>query len=484
MRAFVLVLTFALARAAAAQQGFNHVTFNRDVAPILQKHCHSCHRPGQAAPMSLLTYQDARPWAKAIRGEVASRKMPPWFADPRFGHFANDPSLPQAQIDTLVNWANGGAWEGDPQDLPPPVRWPEGGWQIQPDVMVSLPLYRVPAKGIVEWVYVTVPSGFAKDTWVTSIEILPGDPSVVHHAGVFVRPRAPDQKNGVRYGEPFWSEVTRDEAGVAEAGEAFGGRRFVRGSGEPVAGDPLAGLSAAVAFYVPGSPAMDYRVHHAAQLIPAHSDLVVQLHYTPNGKEAADVTRIGFTLANEPPRRRFITYSPQPPAITNRDAFRIPAGDPNWKSPPVDGVFHVDAELVWFLPHMHSRGKDMTYSLTYPGGRSETVLSVPHYDFKWQIGYDVASPIRVTKGTRLHVDAHYDNSANNRANPDPTRDVYGGTQTWEEMMAPFFGVVVDARVDPRKVMTLPGQAGAVGAGRCSDGCAQATSAHGLRDISR
>ena len=210
---------------------------------------------------------------------------------------------------------------------------------------------------------------------------------------------------------------------------------------------------------------MDYRVHRAAQLIRAHADLVVQLHYTPNGTEIADITRIGFTLAKEPPQRRFITYSPQPPAILDRNIFRIPAGDPNWSSPPVDGVFRVDAELVWFMPHMHLRGKDMTYSLTRPSGKSEIVLSVPRYDFAWQTGYDVASPIPVSRGTRIHVEAHYDNSVNNRANPDASRDVYGGTQTWEEMMVPFFGVVVDARVDPRKVMTLPGQAGSVGTGR-------------------
>ena len=192
-------------------------------------------------------------------------------------------------------------------------------------------------------------------------------------------------------------------------------------------------------------------------MIPARADLVVQLHYTPNGTEVADATRIGFTLAKEPSQRRFITYSPQPPSIVDRSIFHIPAGDPNWKSPPVDGVFHVDAELVWFLPHMHLRGKDMTYTLTYPNGESQILLRVPRYDFDWQIGYDAASPIRVTKGTRLHVDAHYDNSANNKANPDPTLDVYGGTQTWQEMMVPFFGVVVETKVDPSKVITLVGR---------------------------
>ncbi len=298
--------------------------------------------------------------------------------------------------------------------MPPPISWPESGWQIAPDMVLSLPPHRVPAKGIVEWTYVTIPSNFQKDTWVTSIEILPGDASVVHHAAVFFQPH---------------------------------------------------GTGAAAAVYVPGFRALDFRAFKAAQLIPAHSDLLVQMHYTPNGKESTDVTRIGFTLAKAPPQRRFITYSPQPPAISDRQVFRVPAGDANWQSPPVDGVFDVDAELVWFLPHMHLRGKNMTYRLTYPDGTSEIVLNVPHYDFGWQIGYYAASPIRVTKGTQLHVDAHYDNSANNQANPDPAQDVYGGTQTWEEMMVPFFGVVVDAHVDPRRVMTLPGQAGALGTGR-------------------
>jgi hypothetical protein len=410
MRKLVLGIFTVSAVAAGPRQ----ITFNRDVLPILQQHCQSCHRPGQAAPMSLVTYQDARPWAKAIRNAVASRKMPPWFADPRYGHFSNDPSLAKTDIDTIIKWANGGALEGDPQDLSRPIQWPEHGWQIQPDVVVSLPPHLVPAKGTLEWIYVTVPSGFVKDTWVTSIEILPGDPAVLHHAAVFLNPHD---------------------------------------------------LSGVIALYVPGLRAMDYRAYHAAQLIPAHSDLVIQMHYTPNGHEVTDVTQIGFTLAKQPPQRRFITYSPQPPAIADPSIFCIPAGDPNWASPPVDGVFHVDAELVWFMPHMHLRGKDMTYRLTYPDGKSEIVLSVPKYDYQWEIGYEPASPIRVTKGTRLQADAHFDNSANNPANPDPARDVYGGTQTSEEMMVPFFGVVIDARIDANKVMTLPGQVGAVGTSR-------------------
>ena len=234
-------------------------------------------------------------------------------------------------------------------------------------------------------------------------------------------------------------------------------------SGEPVSAATVVGGARLEAVYVPGVQPHDYRKHDAAMLVQADSDIVIQLHYTPNGKPVTDNTKIGFTLAKAPPKRRFIMYSPQTPQIANREVFRIPAGDPNWKSPPVDGTFNMDAELVWFMPHMHVRGKDMTYTLTHPTGEAETVLSVPKYDFEWQLGYEAAQPIKVAKGTKLHVDAHYDNSANKKFNPDPTKDVFSGTQTWEEMMAPFFGVVVDATIDPRKVMTLPGQAGGGGA---------------------
>jgi hypothetical protein len=430
------------------------VRFHKDVEPILQKNCQTCHRPGEVAPMSFLTYESARPWARAIKNAVVTKKMPPWFADPRYGHFKNDPSLQQSDIDTLAAWADAGAPEGETKDAPAAVTWPQG-WRIEPDVVVSVPPYQVPAKGLVEWFYITVPGPFKEDTWVTSIEFRPGEPSVVHHAVVFFKPHTADTK----YNQPFWFNVDRDENGIGKPGTGFANtRRLQTDAGDPVNIGSITGGARLEAVYVPGIQPHDYRVHGAANLIKANSDIVIQLHYTPNGKDVVDVTKIGFTLAKEPPKRRFIMYSPQTPQIANRDVFRIPAGDPNWKSPPVDGKFNVDAELVWFMPHMHVRGKDMTYTLTHPTGESEVVLSVPKYDFEWQLGYETAKPIQVKKGAKLHVDAHYDNSANNKFNPDPTKDVFSGTQTWEEMMAAFFGVVVDVDVDPRKVMDLP-QAG-------------------------
>jgi hypothetical protein len=414
---------------AIAARG-SEVTFYRDVLPIFEAKCQSCHRPGEVAPMSLLTYQSSRPWAKAIKNAVLTRKMPPWSADARFGHFANDPTLTPDEVRILSAWADEGALEGDATDNPRREKWPDG-WTIQPDVIVSLPHpIPVPAKGVVEITEITIPTGFTKDTWVTSIEIRPGNRSVVHHADVFIVPHG----KGMKYGVPEITSKRRDLDGVAI--ERIQKEDVTRG---------LLGLEA---IYVPGAPPADYRLHGAAKLVPAGTDFVIQMHYTPNGTATTDQTRVGFTLAKDKPSRRFITIVPT--AVRDEAHFHIPAGDPNWEA-HAEVVFQQDAELVWFLPHMHLRGKDMTYRLIYPSGVSETVLHVK-YDFGWQLGYDVRKPIVVPKGTRLEATAHFDNSANNRFNPDPSKDVWWGDQTWEEMMIPYFGVIVRNGVNPEKIV--------------------------------
>jgi len=417
---FLFLTTFAL----------GEVTFNRDVLPIFQAKCQGCHRPGEVAPMSLLTYESSRPWARAIKEAVLTRKMPPWSADSRYGHFANDPTLTPDEVRILSAWADQNALEGDSRDKPASVVWPDG-WAIQPDVIVALPHpIPVPAKGVVEIMEITIPTGFAKDTWVTSIEIRPGNRSVVHHADVFIVPHEKD----VKYGVPEITRKRRDADGVAI--EKIKMEDATRG---------LLGLEA---IYVPGARPADYRLHGAAKLIPAGSDFMIQMHYTPNGTATTDQTRVGLTLAKEKPSRRFITIVPT--ALRDEAHFHIPAGDPNWET-HAEVVFRHDAELVWLLPHMHLRGKDMTYRLIYPTGESETVLSVK-YDFDWQLGYDVKKPIVVPKGTRLIATAHFDNSANNRFNPDPSKDVWWGDQTWEEMMIPYFGVIVRTNVNPEKIV--------------------------------
>ena len=408
-------------------------TFNRDVLPILQKNCQSCHRPGQVAPMPLLTYQQTRPWSKAIKAAVLTKKMPPWPADPRYGHFLNDRSLKPDDVSALVAWVDGGSIEGNASDKPPDVEWKDG-WAIQPDVVITLPPIRVPAKGVVDLTDITIPSGFKKDTWIASIEIRPSNPSVVHHVVLAIEPHTEDTEYGVS------SEVTkRDPEGVA-----------IKKISKK---DSLRSLTELDAAYLPGNAFTDYSLHNSAKLIPAGSDLLIQAHYTTNGTAATDETQIGFRLTKAPPDRQFVTV--RPTALRDGTHFRIPAGDPNWES-STEIVFNQDARIVWFLPHMHLRGKDMEYRLLSPGHEPQTLLRVK-WDFNWQYEYDLEEPIAVSKGSKLQIIAHFDNSANNPLNPNSGRDVRWGDQTWEEMMVAWFGAVVSKDTDPAKVVSYTRQ---------------------------
>ena len=272
------------------------VTFNKDVLPILQKNCQTCHRPGQAAPMSFLTYQETRPWAKAMKAAVASRKMPPWFADPKVGHFLNDRALKPAEIETIAKWADAGALEGAQRDKPPAVVWPEG-WRIKPDVIVEGPSYDVPAgtkNDVIEWLSITVPSGFTKDTWITSVQIKPEHPAVTHHICLGFNPHTPD----IKYFDPVWQNKARGEDGSAlpDKGPTFG-PAVPNGRFRSMAED----------CYLPGNSVADYRDFNAAKLVPAGSDITLNLHYTPNGTAVTDHVQVGFTVAKEPPQRRYVS---------------------------------------------------------------------------------------------------------------------------------------------------------------------------------
>jgi hypothetical protein len=449
MRILIPFLGFAGCVFAADVSADSPVTFNKDVLPILQKNCQSCHRPGQMAPMSFLTYASARPWAKSMKAVVATRTMPPWFADPQHGPYLNDRSLKPTEIGTIAKWADTGALEGDAKDAPAPIQWADG-WQIQPDVILDGPITDVPAKpknNVVEWVTVAMPTGFTKDTWVTSVQVKPEYPAVTHHICVgFVPHRA-----SVKYGVPIWQDKARDDGGAAvpEKGNTFLGGRIV---GAPIA-DARAILQTAEAedCYLPGNPAADYRIINAAKLVRAGADIVYSLHYTPNGTAVSDHVTVGLTVAKDPPSRRYVSFVVSAP--TDAKSFAIPPNDPNWTSPAAEATFLQDAELVFMMAHMHFRGKDTTWTLEYPDGSRQVVLDIPHYDFNWQLGYNTA--IKVPKGTKLRIDAHYDNSANNRFNPDPSKTVYYGQMTWEEMMSPFFGVVVNSDADASKIVTAP-----------------------------
>jgi hypothetical protein len=433
IRPTLITVAFSLASVVHAAEA--PLTFHKDVEPILQKNCQTCHRPGQIAPMSFLTYESSRPWAKAMKVAVAERKMPPWFANPKFGHFSNDRSLQQTDIEIITKWADSGAPEGSLADAPKAIAWPEG-WVIQPDIVIDGPATKIPGKvknNVIEWISVTVPSGLTQDTWVTSVQIKPEFPEATHHICIGYAPH----KEGVKYFEPVWTDKPRDADGSAIPvnGQTFGG----------------AGVGAARLedCYLPGMMAADYRGFKAAKLLRAGTDIVFNLHYIPAGKDVTDHVKVGLTVTKEAPERRYVSLTSSSPSDTT--SFAIPPNDPNWKSPPADAVFLRDAELVFMMPHMHFRGKDMTYTLEYPDGRKEIVLDVPHYDFNWQLGYETS--IHVPKGTKLHVEAHFDNSRNNKFNPNPEKTVYYGEMTWEEMMLPFFGVVVDKNADTDKIVT-------------------------------
>ena len=378
-------------------------TFSKDVAPIFYKNCAGCHRTGEIAPMSLMTYKEVRPWARSIREKVAGRQMPPWHADPQYGSWENDRRLPQKDIDTIVAWVDAGAPEGNAKDLPPLPKF-ASGWQIgQPDQIFYMPTeFKVPAEGAVAYQYFSVPTDFKEDRYVQALEARAGNLSVVHHIVIYVRdPR-----------------TARQERGSREA------RKFNIGDG--IMGALSPGMTPFIA--KPGQ----------AKLIPAGAQLIFQMHYTPSGTAATDRSMVGLIFAKGPVEK----------IVTTKAAFDvkfvIPPGADNHEV-AAEYELEQDSHIVSLMPHMHFRGKDITYRAVYPDGRSEILLAVPKYNFNWQVYYYPKTPLACPKGTRIQAVAHFDNSARNKLNPDPTKAVRFGEQTWDEMMNAFFDFTVDAQ---------------------------------------
>src|SRR5262245_36067724 len=371
-------------------------TFSKEIAPIFYKNCVECHRPGEIAPMSLMTYKEVRPWAKSIREKVINREMPPWHADPAHGEWSNDKRLSQKEIDTIVAWIGSGAKEGNPKDLPPPPQFAKG-WQIgEPDVIFHMPEeFSVPAEGALPYVYLTVPTNFKEDKYIAAMEARAGDLSVVHHIVIYVRdPR-----------------------------ERRGGRQDI---GTGLLGALSPGMTPFMA--TPGT----------AKLIKAGSNIIFQMHYTPSGKVTKDRSMVGLKFLKEPVDKVITTTASWDPR------FVIP---PHAENHEVKASWTAEEDVtIWsFSPHMHLRVKDYVYRAVYPDGRSEILLSVPKYDFGWQVYYYPKKPIRIPKGTKIETVAHFDNSTKNPQNPDPSKAVRFGEQTWEEMMNGFFDYTVDAK---------------------------------------
>jgi hypothetical protein len=393
-------------------------TFYKDVLPILQDKCQSCHRSGEAAPMPLVTYGQTRPWAGKIAAAAEMKMMPPWFADPRYGEFSNDPSLSAEAIATLAAWQKAGAPAGDAGDAPAPRQWNEG-WNIpQPDAVLAMPKpVQIPARGEVEYTYEIVPTHFAGDRWVQMVEVRPSSAAHVHHAVVYIRPPDSAWLRHAPVSEPFTASTLGDAEERRQAHETTSDLLLV---------------------YAPGS-APDRWADGMAKFLPAGSDLVFQMHYTSNGEAASDQTSVGLVFAKKPPKQRVVTLQ------LNNHALMIPPGADDFRV-EVQGTLPNDATLLSLFPHMHLRGKRFEYDIVHDDGSVETLLRV-NYHFHWQLSYKLAEPRELKAGTKLRAVAWYDNSKNNPHNPDPDKLVTWGDQTSQEMMVGFFDVAIPAGMD-------------------------------------
>src|SRR5215831_4413401 len=416
-------MTASTLRATAGEES-KPVTFTKDVLPILQKNCQTCHRPGEIAPMSFLTYKDTRPWAKAMKTAVLTRQMPPWFADPNYGHFANDKRLNDADIQTIVAWADGGAVEGNEKDKPAPVTFEEG-WGLKPDMVIEMPQdIQLPATGTINYKSILVKAHFTEDKWVIAADLRPGNPQAVHHMRAIVRPPGSD-----------WMKDA--EPGVAyEQGDVEVGRQ---GSGTDLLGK-----------FNPGLGAQDFSLFESAKFVPKGSDIVFSMHYTATGKATTDRSKLGLVFGKQPPKVRYFTHDG--PTASN---LAIPAGEGNAEVVSEMTALE-DTQLVYMQPHMHLRGKDYEVRLISPAGESRTIFKAK-WDFNWQLGFDLEEPIAIAKGTRIVGIAHYDNSANNKFNPDPLKLVWWGPQNWDEMQNCFMGFLIDPSLkNPRTLFQRSG----------------------------
>ena len=365
------------ARRKPSRDGVNYA---EHVAPLLQKHCQSCHRPNQVAPFALLSYDDAKGHAAMIAEVIEERRMPPSFHDPRVGSITTHPQLSNDEVETLLAWTNTGAPRGDPARDPAPLVWPKSEWDIaEPDLILQSKDYKLPATGLVGYKYIVLEPAFEHDSWVSQIQILPSNRRVVHHANLYI------EQPGTR-----------------------------------------AGLPAFITGYVPGGDVTIYDPNTAVR-IPAGASLQLQIHYITTGKEEVDRIRVGVVFAKKTVRHeQKILY-----VINN--TFRIPPMDPAFEM-RARNVFLTRAHVGALFTHMHVRGRDMTYIARYPNGQSETLLSIPNYSFDWQMAYRLGPEKRIVPpGTVIETISHYDNSPWNPFNPDPTKTVREGQQTHQEM---------------------------------------------------
>jgi hypothetical protein len=394
-------------------------TFSKDVAPIVFKNCVGCHRPGESAPMSLLTYAAARPWARAMSRRVTDGTMPPWHADAATGTFENERRLTTEERAVITAWADAGAPEGDPKDLPAAPTFAEG-WSIgTPDAVFQMAEdFAVPAAGTIQYQYFTIQTNFTETKWLQAIEVRPGNRAFVHHVLVY-------------YPAPASAENAPSQ--ILSTGLGGGGARAGGAAGAGRGG--VANVRRLIATYAPGTAPQVFRPGTAMRLAPG-GVLTLQVHYTANGAAGTDRSKVGMIFAKERP-----TTEIEASQFINT-LFTIPPGAADQRVDASVG-FAQDATLWGIFPHTHVRGKRWSYTLALPDGTMKPLLSVPKYDFNWQTYYMFKEPLEIPKGARILSSAWYDNSAANRSNPDPTMAVRWGDQTWEEMQ--YTGLLFSAK---------------------------------------
>jgi len=454
--AYAILTTAAPSEAAAAAP-----TFNKDVAPILFKNCTKCHSPDEIASRApFLSYDAVRPWARAIKEKVLRREMPPWPADPNASlKFRNDARLSQRDIDTLVAWVNAGAPKGD-GDLPPLPNH-EHGWLhpkgIPPDVVISLPRdFEVPAKGEIPYIRILAKVPYLEDKWVVASQVRPSNGAVVHHMAITEL----ELPSWVNPADPGASALLARQLGLPNGN--FPTRPAVTDPSNPAAFDMLG-------VYTPGTTFEMYG-DDTAKLLKGGKNLYLNfnIHYTTTGKPEKDRSSIALWFQPRPPKHQLFRVASAVDSIiaegkelltdapgekAEGSSVAIPPIPPYAANYEVIGItaYTAPVTIYQFQPHAHLRGKDFKYAVVYPDGHEQTVLSVPKYDFNWQLAYELETPLKLPAGSKLVVTAHYDNSQNNK-------EVYfrAENQSWDEMFTPFIQYSIDSHDPTVEIVKVEG----------------------------
>lgn len=367
-------------------------TYSKDIAPIVNANCVGCHRPGSSGPMSLLSYDEVRPWSKSISKYVQQKVMPPWHADEGFGPFKDARTLTDDEIATITRWVDQGAKQGNPSDLPTAPVFNEDGWAFgEPDYIFTLDEVTVPGNSPDQFHDLVHQTNFDEDKWLTAVQIRPGNSKVVHHV-------------------ILWKGDGTNQTGWIDAWAAGAApNNFPEGTG---------------------------------RILPKGGSIIADMHYHPAETDETDSTQVGLYFAKKDEVEKELVN-----LWVMNASFEIPPGDANYQAISTH-TFAQDSQILSLTPHMHYRGKDFNYTATYPDGRKEELLKVSKYDFNWQTAYYFEEPVAAPKGTRIDCVAHFDNSEGNLANPDPTKTVRFGNQSYDEMMIGFVDYVVDEGVSP------------------------------------